>query len=243
MEQRQHRLGDIVEDYCPRERRVTDHAVVAMLGSTVKQTRCTACDTEHAFKGTKLPARRKKPDTSGALYDRVLAGRGEGESERPRPRVIPAHRPAATAGPAPAAVPPPIPEALPLAAPADARPEPVRDDGPVHRPLIRATLPRPEGQPTQRPIPEFTIRQSGRNGVPRDDRGSARRPGSGWSPAPPGQRPPPGGRPHGRFSGAGQHGPAFGHRSDPHRSHQPHPRHPQRQSGRHGHGHGHKRSK
>ncbi len=37
-----------------------------------------------------------------------------------------------------------------------------RDDeeGPVHRPLIRASLPRHDGQaPPSRPIPEFTIRQ------------------------------------------------------------------------------------
>jgi hypothetical protein len=40
--------------------------------------------------------------------------------------------------------------------------EPSDDDGPVHRPLIRASLPRPEGQPPQsRPLPEFTIRQPG----------------------------------------------------------------------------------
>jgi hypothetical protein len=33
-------------------------------------------------------------------------------------------------------------------------------EGPIHRRLIRASLPRPEGQqPPARPIPEFTIRQ------------------------------------------------------------------------------------
>jgi hypothetical protein len=37
-----------------------------------------------------------------------------------------------------------------------------REEGPVHRPLIRASLPRPEGQPPPaRPTPEFTIRQPG----------------------------------------------------------------------------------
>jgi hypothetical protein len=36
------------------------------------------------------------------------------------------------------------------------------DEGPVHRPLIRASLPRPEGQaPPQRPATDFTIRQPG----------------------------------------------------------------------------------
>ncbi len=31
MEQRRLRLGDILDDYCPRERRLTNHAVVAMI--------------------------------------------------------------------------------------------------------------------------------------------------------------------------------------------------------------------
>jgi hypothetical protein len=48
MEQRPLRLGDLVDDYCPRERRVTNHAVVAMIAEDIKQTRCTACDAEHA---------------------------------------------------------------------------------------------------------------------------------------------------------------------------------------------------
>ena len=30
MEQRPLRLGDIVDDYCPRERRISNHAIVVM---------------------------------------------------------------------------------------------------------------------------------------------------------------------------------------------------------------------
>src|SRR5258705_13116796 len=73
MEQRTLRLGDILDDYCPRERRVTNHAIVAMVEKDVKQTRCATCDTEHVYKGGKAP-RRKKPETTGALYKEVLAG-------------------------------------------------------------------------------------------------------------------------------------------------------------------------
>src|SRR5687767_7860192 len=73
MEQRRLRLGDILDDYCPRERRVTNHAVVAMIEEDVKQTRCTTCDAEHAYKGARVPARRKK-ETPAALYKEVLAG-------------------------------------------------------------------------------------------------------------------------------------------------------------------------
>src|SRR5215211_1004081 len=83
MEQRRLRLGDILDDYCPRERRVTNHAVVAMIEEDVKQTRCATCDAEHAYKGARVPARRKK-ETPAALYKEVLAGMPEAD-EAPLP--------------------------------------------------------------------------------------------------------------------------------------------------------------
>ena len=70
MEQRPLRLGDIVDDYCPRERRITNHAVVALVGDAIKQTRCTTCDAEHVYKDAKVPRRislRKKDDAPGQL--------------------------------------------------------------------------------------------------------------------------------------------------------------------------------
>ena len=73
MQQRQLRLGDILDDYCPRERRVTNHAVVAMIGEDVKQVRCTTCDADHDFKHAKVPRQRRKADTPAALYAQVLA--------------------------------------------------------------------------------------------------------------------------------------------------------------------------
>src|SRR6187401_2082822 len=73
MQQRQLRLGDILDDYCPRERRVTNHAVVAMIGEDVKQTRCTTCDADHEYKHAKVPRHRRKSETPAALYSQVLA--------------------------------------------------------------------------------------------------------------------------------------------------------------------------
>src|ERR1041384_3995555 len=79
MQQRRPRLGDILDDYCPRERRITNQAVVAMIEDEVKQTRCTTCDAEHEYKHAKVPApRRRKP--AGALTD------GASQS---KPRVLP----------------------------------------------------------------------------------------------------------------------------------------------------------
>ena len=177
MEQRPLRLGDILDDYCPRERRVTNHAIVAMIGEDVKQTRCTTCDSEHAYKGGRQP-RRKKKDAPSALYREVLAGMPETElavavaGDVTVPALVP---PAAIASPAvdlteETAIGTRDEEALLTDddEPADDEPSDVPrvEEGPVHRRLIRATLPRPEGLvKEQRPIPEFTMhRSNGRNG-------------------------------------------------------------------------------
>ena len=67
MQQRRLRLGDIVDDYCPRERRITNHAIVAMIEDEVKQTRCTTCDADHEYKQARIPAQRRKKDTLSVL--------------------------------------------------------------------------------------------------------------------------------------------------------------------------------
>ena len=173
MQQRQLRLGDILDDYCPRERRVTNHAVVAMVGADVKQTRCTTCDAEHEFKHAKVPRQRRKADTPAALYAQVAANgpkrvAHEAESAEEREEEIVADDiEIGDNGNEPA-----YPETAESDHPADgatiganngaADAPDAEEDGPVHRPLIRASLPRPEGQqPPARPIPEFTIRQPG----------------------------------------------------------------------------------
>jgi hypothetical protein len=172
MQQRQLRLGDIVDDYCPRERRVTNHAIVAMVDQDVKQTRCTTCDAEHEYKQAKVPPQRKKKAAPGALYQEVLAGMPR---KTPPPAASqPADNlpPATEAEPAVEAPTAPIEPAM-AAAPGEPREE---VDGPVHRPLIRATLPRPEGQAPVRQVPEFTIRQpTGRPGRFRSGAGPGRR--------------------------------------------------------------------
>src|SRR5688572_10196215 len=86
MEQRPLRLGDVVDDFCPRERRVTNHAIVAIVEDVIRQTRCTACDAEHPYKGGREPRLRRKPSTA-ALYDQVLA---DVTSGAPAPPDLPA---------------------------------------------------------------------------------------------------------------------------------------------------------
>src|SRR5712675_1467965 len=72
MQQRRLRLGDILDDYCPRERRITNHAVVAMIEDEVKQTRCTTCDADHDYKQARIPAQRRKKAGASALDGQVV---------------------------------------------------------------------------------------------------------------------------------------------------------------------------
>jgi hypothetical protein len=171
MEQRRPRLGDVVDDYCPRERRLSNHVVVAMVGDAIKQTRCTTCDAEHVYKGAKVPPKRKKPPTTAALVQAVAEGLTEkprlaadapaAATEEPAVSAPAAAAPAATAAPVPPAAPAPpaVPEEAAASTAPEAESEHSRDEeGPVHRPLIRATLPRLPGEEREpRPIPEFTM--------------------------------------------------------------------------------------
>jgi hypothetical protein len=170
MQQRRLRLGDILDDYCPRERRVTNHVVVAMIEDDVRQTRCSTCDAEHEYKQAKAPAPRRKK--TGALSQDV--------PEDARPRAV-AAAPISQDESRPddgsdefdpvASEAPPQSDADSAGVQASADTEStdtdiddersVEDEGPVHRRLIRATLPRPEGQAPEWKEPDFTMRQPG----------------------------------------------------------------------------------
>lgn len=193
MQDRRYRPGDVLDDYCPRERRITDHAIVAMIDDAIRRTRCGVCDAEHEYKGAKVPSSRRKTQPP-ALFNQVLDTMN-GPSAKPHPvgadpEVPGAADEAAVAGvevevdaiEAAAGTPPPA-DALDAPAAADG-PEPVEPaDGGFRRSLIRATFPRPEGQaPADRKIPEFTIqslhnrRNGQRNAGGQKFRGGRRRP-------------------------------------------------------------------
>lgn len=219
MQQRRLRPGDVLDDYCPRERRVTDHAIVAMIDDEIKQTRCVSCDTEHEYKQAKVPAQRRKK-APPALFTQVLDGLqgpvrvaqnagssdelgGDEEHDDHANVDDGSHVEEAAHTPLPPIPLPPIvvssnapmrAAAAPVTdeTPADqpAEPERTTEEGPVRRSLIRAQLPRHEGQPVPaRELPDFTIRQ------PTNGRG-ANRPAGGHGSRPAGA----GGR---RRSGSG----------------------------------------
>jgi hypothetical protein len=185
-----------------------------MIDEDVKQTRCTTCDAEHVYKGAKEPRRRSRKDSPAGLFHEVLAGMPDaGAPAAVQSPDAPAEdlrsedevKEAAASREQPAAQEAP-------AAPADDREDeaatpsatPV-EEGPIHRRLIRAQLPRPEGQKEVRQVPDFTIRSNSNAG-----RGGGHfRGGRGYGGAgqPDGNGHGAGNRPHGRrFAGGGSPG-------------------------------------
>jgi hypothetical protein len=170
MQQRQLRLGDILDDYCPRERRLTNHAVVAMIGDEIRQTRCTTCEAEHEYKHARIPRQRRKSEEPAALYSQVLAGGPKRVAPEPSPSPSDGVEPDGISDEVVMAS--SVPVAIEHAAtnPSDGlerrdetelSEDKETEEGPVHRQLIRATLPRQDGSLPARPAPDFTIRQPG----------------------------------------------------------------------------------
>jgi len=172
MQQRQYRPGDVLDDYCPRERRITNHAIVAMVEDQIHTTRCAVCESEHDFKNAKVPAQRRKSSTA-ALFTQVLDN-----LESPAGRLASPASERSAAGPddedgAVAAQPP---DAAASSDSGEDTPASAADDRPFRRSLIRAQLPRPEGQPPPtRAIPEFTMHQPLNNRSKRPAQGRFRR--------------------------------------------------------------------
>jgi hypothetical protein len=188
MEQRSLRLGDLVDDYCPRERRVTNHAVVALVGDSIRQTRCTTCEAEHEYKGARVPRKKLKNGEAQDLAGGVLVVPKPAAPDG-QPPAEPA--PAAASAAAPAEPAPPTDTSAPASQESQGDDETMPDGWLAHRPLIRASLPRTENDvPPPRPIPEFTMHQ--RQGRGFGGRGGFHRGFSGPSGGHGGGRVPPG---------------------------------------------------
>ncbi|HXY39884.1 MAG TPA: hypothetical protein VEQ10_09445 [Vicinamibacteria bacterium] len=75
MPDRAPRLGDVIDDYCPRCRLLLNHDVTSLFGSEVAKVTCRTCHNTHDYRHAQVPARRRpgKPDEKKALIEQVLA--------------------------------------------------------------------------------------------------------------------------------------------------------------------------
>ena len=65
------RLGDDIDDYCVRCKRVMNHAVVSVINAVAAKVRCRTCHSDHDFRHEQQPP-PKVDARKAALFQEVL---------------------------------------------------------------------------------------------------------------------------------------------------------------------------
>ena len=69
------RLGDVIDDYCPRCRLLLNHDVASLYQGVVAKVTCRTCYNTHDYRHAQVPPKRsKKTGETKKLFDQVLAG-------------------------------------------------------------------------------------------------------------------------------------------------------------------------
>ena len=98
MADRPPRLGDVIDDYCPRCRLLLNHDVASLYGGVVAKVTCRTCHNTHDYKNAQVPPKRSgKKDDKKKLMDEILVRDGPVPAAPHRPRSSAARR-SATSG-------------------------------------------------------------------------------------------------------------------------------------------------
>lgn len=56
----QFRLGDVIDDYCVKCRRLTNHSIVSLVEDQAAKVRCRTCYHDHDFRHEQAPPTKKE---------------------------------------------------------------------------------------------------------------------------------------------------------------------------------------
>ena len=65
------RLGDLIDDYCPRCKRLMNHAIASFVGDKVAKVICRTCYSEHPYLEGK--EKKKASKSASSAFEQVLA--------------------------------------------------------------------------------------------------------------------------------------------------------------------------
>jgi hypothetical protein len=78
------RLGDDIDDFCVKCKRVMNHAVVSILNNEPAKVRCRTCHSDHDFRHEQAPPPKVDP-RKAALFNQVLANVAGSTAAEPEP--------------------------------------------------------------------------------------------------------------------------------------------------------------
>jgi hypothetical protein len=93
---REVRLGDVIDDFCVKCKRIMNHSVVSMVGPDPAKVRCRTCYNDHDYRHEQAPP-PKVDNRKAALFNEVLS--------KLQPDATAAAAPAEAAAPTEAAAP------------------------------------------------------------------------------------------------------------------------------------------
>jgi hypothetical protein len=70
------RLGDVIDDYCVKCRRLTNHSIVSLLNSAAAKVRCRTCYSDHDYRNETAPPTKKELARLKEMEAAALAGPG-----------------------------------------------------------------------------------------------------------------------------------------------------------------------
>jgi hypothetical protein len=68
------RLGDVIDDFCIKCRRLTNHSIVSLVNSSAAKVRCRTCYSDHDYRNEQAPPSKKELARQKELYNAVLSG-------------------------------------------------------------------------------------------------------------------------------------------------------------------------
>jgi hypothetical protein len=68
---RDHRLGDVIDDFCVRCKRIMNHSLVSLVNGEPAKVRCRTCHNDHDYRHEQAPP-PKTDARKAALFDEVL---------------------------------------------------------------------------------------------------------------------------------------------------------------------------
>ena len=84
------RLGDIIDDFCIKCRRLTNHAIVSLVGNEAAKVRCRTCYHDHDYRHEQAPPSKKelkKLEEEAKAAQALAEQNGNAPAEEPIPEV------------------------------------------------------------------------------------------------------------------------------------------------------------
>ena len=75
------RLGDDIDDFCIKCKRVSNHLIVSLMNGAAAKVRCRSCYSEHDFRHEQAPPSKKELKKQALLAAEALAGEKAAEPQ------------------------------------------------------------------------------------------------------------------------------------------------------------------